>query len=128
MQLRRIADPTIPEKKSEPEPPVSVSTSFFEDSDGEEAKVSTVAPRVATQRDIVMEFVRPVGLTVLGVGMLAFGIWNAGGFYETGSRLSGSLATFFYTWQIANLMEIAGLTITYMSIGDVLEVWKSQKN
>ena len=58
---------------------------------------------------------RPFLLAVLGmvggIALLAFGIFNAGGFYETGSRLSGDLARFFYVFQIANILEIVGILV-----------------
>ena len=72
---------------------------------------------------------RPVLLAVIGivcgVGLLAFGIFNAGGFYETGSRLSGDLARFFYVFQIANIMEIVGILIIWTYAKKVKELlWK----
>ena len=52
----------------------------------------------------------------VGIGLVAFGIWNSGGFYETSSRLSGDLAVFFYVWQVGNLLQIAGGITIYHNI------------
>ena len=56
---------------------------------------------------------RPIIGVVVGLLLLYFGVWNMGGFYLPGSRLSGSLAIFWYVWQIGTLLEIAGAILVY---------------
>jgi hypothetical protein len=72
-------------------------------------------------------FLLPVIGIVCGIGMLAFGIFNAGGFYETGSRLSGDLARFFYVFQIANLLEIIGIVCIWAYSKEMLYQWANRR-
>jgi hypothetical protein len=50
-----------------------------------------------------------------GVGLLIlwFGVTNAGSYYLPATRLMNEPATFFYSWQIANLLIISGALIIY---------------
>ena len=52
-------------------------------------------------------------MIVGGIGLLWFGIFNAGSFYASGTRMSGQLATIFYVWQVGNIMEIIGCILAY---------------
>jgi hypothetical protein len=74
---------------------------------------------------------RSILLAVLGIvggiALLSFGIFNAGGFYETGSRLSGDLARFFYVFQIANIMEVVGILIIWVYAKKVKELLWTKK-
>jgi hypothetical protein len=65
-----------------------------------------IAPAFLDSPDVVVAI-----KVIAGLFMLLFGIWNAGGFYESGSRLKGFLATVFYTWQVGNILEIAGVLL-----------------
>lgn len=77
-----------------------------------ERRESTIVYPKVTQRNGKFPFLNAAGI-VIGLIALTFGIFNAGGFYETSSRLSGDLAVFFYVWQIGNLLQIVGAITIY---------------
>ena len=74
-------------------------------------KTDIIIPHIKTT--IFDKALRPIIGIVIGVFFLYFGIWNAGGFYLPGSRVSGSLAIFWYVWQIGNVFEITGAILVY---------------
>lgn len=49
----------------------------------------------------------------IGLVVLYLGITNAGSYYLPTTRLMNAPATFFYSWQVANLLIISGSLIIY---------------
>jgi hypothetical protein len=118
--FRRIPDPTIPKNTI----PVESNDPLFEDRPAPpdvpvETRVSTIAPSLFNRTLPAIHapaILWPIITLVIGLDVLGFGIFNAGGFYESGSRLSGSLAVFFYVWQVGNILEIIGVVIAWESL------------
>jgi hypothetical protein len=110
--FRRIPDPTIKKKPAIPTiiEPLDSET-YFED-EPKDTRPSTIIPHNPTAKALPALLLPVIGI-IVGLVLLAFGIFNAGGFYEQGSRLSGGLATFFYVWQIGNLLEIVGVIVVW---------------
>lgn len=109
LPFRRIDDPTpqIASKPAQKRPAVVQEPlePLFED----EARPSTlIKPQnesVSVSRDIII----PAGGLIICIGLLWFGIFNAGSFYMQSTRFSGDLATIFYVWQVGTLLEIIGV-------------------
>lgn len=87
----------------------------------EPARENPISPKIE-KTDIIVSHEKttifdkvyhPIIGVVAGLFLLYFGIWNMGGFYLPGSRLSGSLAIFWYVWQIGTLLEITGAILVY---------------
>lgn len=118
--FRRIPDPTIPKNTV----PVESNDSLFENSPSppaipDETRSSTIAPSFFSKTLPAIHapaFLWPVIGFLIGLGVLWFGIFNAGGFYEQGSRLSGDLAVLFYVWQAGTVLEIIGVIIAWESL------------
>jgi hypothetical protein len=118
--FRRIPDPTIPKNTV----PVESNDPLFEDKPAAperppDTRPSTVAPSLFSKTLPAIHapaVLWPVLGLLVGLGVLWFGIFNAGGFYEQGSRLSGSLAVFFYVWQVGNILEIIGVVIAWENL------------
>ena len=49
----------------------------------------------------------------IGLFILIIGIVNAGSYFLPSTRLMNAPATFFYSWQVANLLIISGCLIIY---------------
>lgn len=107
IQYRRIPDPTKPAKPAAVRPTVAQEPldPLFEDDPRPSTIITQPVPDVNLGWDILI----PLGGFIVCIGILWFGIFNAGGFYTTGTRLEGDLARIFYVWQVGNLMEIAGV-------------------
>lgn len=107
MEPHSILGPTRPPEQDKPKQ--------------EPARENPVSPKIEktdiiiphTKTTIFDKAFRPVIGIVIGAFFLYFGIWNAGGFYLPGSRVSGSLAIFWYVWQIGNVLEITGAILVY---------------
>lgn len=119
--FRRIPDPTIPKNVV----PIESNDSLFEDKPASppdipvDTRPSTIAPaffRKALPTIHAPAMLFPIIGLLAGLVVLWFGIFNAGGFYEQGSRLSGSLAVFFYVWQVGNILEIVGVIVAWESL------------
>ena len=127
--FRRIPDPTIPKNTI----PVESSDSLFEDRPTPpdiqaDTRASTVAPSIFNRTLPAIHapaFLWPIIGLIVGLGILWFGIFNAGGFYEQGSRLSGSLAVFFYVWQVGTLLEIIGVVIAWENLKKIKAAFHS---
>ena len=52
----------------------------------------------------------------IGLFILWFGIVNAGSYYLPATRLMNAPATFFYSWQVANLLIITGVLVIYHTL------------
>lgn len=118
MALRRIQDPTIP---TIPREPIQEPTPIIEPTI-EDTRESTIASPEPIAKGRIA-FLWPIVGIVAGLAMIAFGIWNSGGFYEVGSRLSGSLARIFYVWQVGNILQIVGAIIAYHNFLNLSDVW-----
>lgn len=63
-----------------------------------------------------------LGVEALAGGFLiAFGVINAGSYYEEASRMGGTLANIFYTYQLGTLFMILGAFIGYDAVRRVRE-------
>lgn len=130
--FRRIPDPTIPK-------PLPVPVKPEEDDSLFEKEPAATSPRADTRPSTIAipvfnktlpavhapAILWPVAGLLVGLIILWFGIFNAGGFYEQGSRLSGSLATFFYVWQVGTILEIFGVMIAWENLKRIKAILRS---
>lgn len=110
--IRRIEDPTKKPVLPEPEEPI---LDIFKDVPVDDRE-STIAPAITSRETSLPAFLWPVVGIIAGLGMILFGVWNSGSFYMTGTRLSGTLATIFYIWQVGTIFQITGAIFVYNSI------------
>jgi len=116
---KRIPDPTI-----QPRRPVEVvesNTAVSQPIRVDDPRESTVINQ-SPLREGRPAFLLPLLGIVGGLAMLVFGIFNAGSFYMTGTRMSGELATFFYVYQIGSVLEIVGVVIAWESLKKMVSI------
>lgn len=116
---KRIPDPTI-----QPRRPVEVAESNNPVSQPvriDDTRESTVINQTPLRTGLPV-FLWPLLGIVGGLATMAFGIFNAGSFYMTGTRMSGDLATFFYVYQIGSVLEIIGVVIAWESLKKMVSI------
>lgn len=129
LPFRRIPDPTLVPKEAPVRPKVTQEPlePLFED----ESRPSTIIKPQNESVNVYQDLVMPAGGLIICLGILWFGIFNAGSFYATGTRFSGDLATIFYVWQVGNLLEIVGVVAGWeclkMTIKGLVSLRKSSR-
>lgn len=109
LPFRRIENPATPPASKPAQKRPAVVQEPLEPLFEDEARPSTlIKPQnepVSVSRNIII----PAGGLLVCIGLLWYGIFNAGSFYMQSTRFSGDLATIFYVWQVGTLLEIIGV-------------------
>ena len=114
MSIKRIEDPTIQLIPIEPEPEETPKQFDIQETIYKDNDISTIVKQEPIADGYIAVLFPVVGI-IIGLLITGFGVWNSGGFYEMGSRLSGGLARIFYVWQVGNLLQIVGVLIIAFS-------------